>query len=308
MFLGGQRGYTADLRPLLEESLSLFRATGESGQDANPMMSLGRVAMRAGDLVAARAWFEQALARRRQTGDQFLVAHSLAALGDLARREGHHDEAIARLSEGLDLFRQLGARHAVDICLVGLGAVSAAAGQPPRAARLLAAAEALRESTGAVLPLIDAHDYAQLVAGIRAALGEDLFARTWAAGRALALEQVIDMALTATEPAAVPRLPAPGAPASADPGVLTPRQVEYLRLIAAGRTNREIAGELVVSENAVEQMLVKLYDLIGARNRAEAIRYALEHRLATPVVSRPLRVPVASPPEPGPGSTQGFLE
>ena len=74
--------------------------------------------------------------------------------------------------------------------------------------------------------------------------------------------------------------PGAGHPAAQYPDGLTSRQVEYLRLLSAGKTNKEIADTLVVSENAVEQMLFRLYDRIGARNRAEAVRYAVAHDLA----------------------------
>lgn len=63
------------------------------------------------------------------------------------------------------------------------------------------------------------------------------------------------------------------------PTDLTARQVEYLRLLAGGSPNKAIAAELVVSEAAVEQMLVRLYEKLHLRNRAQLIRYAYEHGL-----------------------------
>jgi DNA-binding CsgD family transcriptional regulator len=66
------------------------------------------------------------------------------------------------------------------------------------------------------------------------------------------------------------------------PDGLSARQIEYLGLLARGHTNKEIAAALVVSEAAVEQMLVRLYEKIGARHRAEAIRYAYDHGLTGP--------------------------
>ena len=53
-----------------------------------------------------------------------------------------------------------------------------------------------------------------------------------------------------------------------------------LRLVAAGRSNREAAAALSVSERTVERHLENLYRKVGARNRAEATAYALKHRLA----------------------------
>lgn len=65
------------------------------------------------------------------------------------------------------------------------------------------------------------------------------------------------------------------APAPACPGGLSAREVEVLRLLAAGRTNREIAGELVLSARTVERHISNLYTKIDVRNRAEATSFAL---------------------------------
>jgi DNA-binding NarL/FixJ family response regulator len=65
---------------------------------------------------------------------------------------------------------------------------------------------------------------------------------------------------------------------------LTPREVQVLRQVAAGSTNKEIAGELGVAVSTVERHLVNLYTKIGARGRADAIAYALRHRLDAPPV------------------------
>ena len=62
---------------------------------------------------------------------------------------------------------------------------------------------------------------------------------------------------------------------------LTPREVQVLRQVAAGSTNKEIASELGVAVSTVERHLVNLYNKIGARGRADAIAYALRHRLDT---------------------------
>jgi DNA-binding NarL/FixJ family response regulator len=58
---------------------------------------------------------------------------------------------------------------------------------------------------------------------------------------------------------------------------LSPREIEVLRLIVAGRTNREIADELVLSVRTVERHILHVYEKLGARNRADAIVFALKH-------------------------------
>lgn len=70
-------------------------------------------------------------------------------------------------------------------------------------------------------------------------------------------------------------------PAARDrlPDALTPREAEVLRLVAAGRTNKEIAAELVVSVHTIERHLANAYRKISVRNRADATAYVLRSRL-----------------------------
>jgi DNA-binding NarL/FixJ family response regulator len=62
-------------------------------------------------------------------------------------------------------------------------------------------------------------------------------------------------------------------------GVLTERECEVLRLVAAGKTNREIAGELVISEHTVSRHLQNMFMKLGVTSRAAATAYAYEHHL-----------------------------
>jgi DNA-binding CsgD family transcriptional regulator len=64
-----------------------------------------------------------------------------------------------------------------------------------------------------------------------------------------------------------------------EPNGLTAREVQILRKVAAGSTNKEIAGEFRLAVSTVERHLVNLYNKIGARGRADAIAFALRHRL-----------------------------
>ncbi|MBV9002349.1 MAG: response regulator transcription factor [Solirubrobacterales bacterium] len=81
---------------------------------------------------------------------------------------------------------------------------------------------------------------------------------------------------TPTTPAGEP------APASvADlPDELTPREVEVLKLIAAGLSNNEIADKLVLSNATVKTHINRIFYKTGARDRAQAVRYAYQHGLA----------------------------
>jgi ATP/maltotriose-dependent transcriptional regulator MalT len=63
------------------------------------------------------------------------------------------------------------------------------------------------------------------------------------------------------------------------PGGLTEREAEVLRLVAAGRTNREIAAELFLSEKTVSRHLSNIFAKVGVSSRSAATAYAFEHRI-----------------------------
>jgi DNA-binding CsgD family transcriptional regulator len=63
------------------------------------------------------------------------------------------------------------------------------------------------------------------------------------------------------------------------PGGLTGREVELLGLLATGRTNREIARELVISEKTVARHVSNIFNKIGVSSRAAATAYAYRHDL-----------------------------
>jgi DNA-binding NarL/FixJ family response regulator len=64
------------------------------------------------------------------------------------------------------------------------------------------------------------------------------------------------------------------------PDDLTPREVEVLKLIAAGLSNTDIAEALVVSAATVKTHINRIFYKTGARDRAQAVRYAYQHGLA----------------------------
>ena len=64
------------------------------------------------------------------------------------------------------------------------------------------------------------------------------------------------------------------------PDDLTTREVEVLKLIAAGLSNTEIAAALVVSAATVKTHINHIFQKTGARDRAQAVRYAYQHGLA----------------------------
>lgn len=87
-----------------------------------------------------------------------------------------------------------------------------------------------------------------------------------------------DLARLGTQADSMARVPGspgavPGAPA------LSAREREVLVHVAAGRTNRAIAAELVISEHTVGRHLENIFVKLGVRSRAAATAYAYEHGL-----------------------------
>ena len=112
----------------------------------------------------------------------------------------------------------------------------------------------------------------------RAEIGRAVLAA--AAGQA-----VLDPAVQQRLLLAAARAPAPQTDQDHDPDELTPRESDVLRLIAEGRSNREIARALYVSEATVKTHVNRIFAKTGSRDRTQAIRYAYTHGYANPARS-----------------------
>jgi DNA-binding NarL/FixJ family response regulator len=79
-----------------------------------------------------------------------------------------------------------------------------------------------------------------------------------------------------------PRAASPPGPGQKPPGGLTAREAEVLTLLASGLSNTEIARRLYLSNATVKTHINRIFAKTGARDRAQAVRYAYQHGLATP--------------------------
>ncbi len=96
------------------------------------------------------------------------------------------------------------------------------------------------------------------------------------------MQPALDRALRLAERLPVDETATVAAVPGVGPERLTPREVEVLRLLAAGQSNREIADDLVVSVRTVEHHVERIYAKIDARGRVDATAWALRHGLTLP--------------------------
>jgi DNA-binding CsgD family transcriptional regulator len=179
--------------------------------------------------------------------------------------------ARAQYEEGLALALELGATGAIAAGLKGLGCVATAQGHFTCAALLWGAAESFPESLNVYIPQTL---FERAQAATRAHLGESALAKALADGRAMTPAQ----ALAAYK--ALPMQPALQAKRPpAYPAGLTAREVEVLRLVAAGLNDAQVAERLVISVRTVNTHLTSIYNKLGVSSRAAATRFAVERHL-----------------------------
>ena len=266
-----------------EESLALFRAVGNTWGIARMLHSLGFLATERGEYDRASEFLEESLALERERGNRERVAGALGSLGLVALHQGDVARASALLHESLTLYRALDLTSGIARCLVAFASLAAAQGQQAQAARLLGAVERLRAALGRRVAPADQTRWERRLAAARAQVGETAWRAAWAEGRALSLDQAIAITqgiqVPVTISAGAPTVPHAAA-APTYPAGLTAREVEVLRLVAAGLTDAQVAERLYLSPRTVNTHLTSVYNKLGVSTRLAAARFALDHRLA----------------------------
>ena len=251
------------LRGELARSEEAYRQASRSGREPQPGLALLRLAQ--GQVEAAAAATRRAVAepRGRPGRPRLLAAHVevMIAAGDVTAARAAADQ-LAAIAEDLDvpMARAL-AGHA-------RGAVLMAEGDPG------AALPELRRAWHAWQALEVPYEAARVrvLIGLGCdALGDaDTAEMEWDAARWSFRQLGAAPDLARVE--ALTRK-------SEAPGGLTAREVEVLRLVAAGKTNRSIATELFLSEKTVARHLSNIFTKLGLPSRAAATAYAYEHGL-----------------------------
>jgi len=272
---------------------------------------LGRTEMVVGELPAARGHLETAVGVQRLSGFVYVLTWHLVALGTLERVEGNLDAAHRCAEEALELARRLGSGwmqanaerllgrlalavgeateaeryvhdalgylvakgFALDIpeCLNVLAAVAAAQESFEEAARLLGAAAAGRQRLGIVRFPPEPEFWSSVERTTREALGPDGYEVAFAAGAALGTDEAVAYVRRARGERKRP---------SRGWDSLTPTELEVVRHIAAGLTNRQIGERMFITAGTVKAHLLHIFGKLDTPSRshlaAEATRRGLD--------------------------------
>jgi DNA-binding NarL/FixJ family response regulator len=158
--------------------------------------------------------------------------------------------------------------------------MAAEVGQPEQGARLFGAAEAITASHRIAIFPRDQPVRERSARTLRQALEEEQLTSAQEAGRSLTITQAVAEALTWLEATApLFRQAASLATTRLAEHGLTPRELEVLRLVAAGRSNREIAAELFISIPTVKRHLTNVLGKLNLPSRSALNTYAHTHGL-----------------------------
>lgn len=231
-----------------------------------------------GQDAAATRLFTQVTAPTQPPASNLASIWSLGCLAAIAIREGDLESCEQRLQQGADLtaahdlagyWMTATAITTSAEFLAGRGRLAEAKETALRALILARRGRSRPETAHALLCLARISSQLNEKADARFYIGEarDVIAQWQEAG-------ILGGLLTEAERLAGLK----PTPRTASPEALTGREAEVLGLVAAGRTNAEIAAELVLSIHTVARHLQNAYRKIGARNRADATAYMLRQR------------------------------
>ncbi len=259
---------------LMEEALAMDRASG--GALPYPLTAvaeghLGILAWGLGDSARAEELLRQSLSACRANGDAWGEANALGYLGLIACEQGRLHEAAPLVREGLALYWKVGSLEDVAAGLANAAMLAAAQGTGERAARLFGAAEALLDAIGGRQGLPERSVYERTAETTRISLGDASFTSAWSAGRALPLADIVAAALEVDVELAPMTLVETPAAASG----LTAREFEVLRLLVAGRTDRQIGDALFISARTAQVHVGHIFTKLGVSTRTAAVAVAI---------------------------------
>jgi DNA-binding NarL/FixJ family response regulator len=216
---------------------------------------------------------EEAIALFTERGYRYGVTMNLGTRGAVALAEGKIAEATEAFFEELDGASAQSDRWLLADALAGLAAIAIATNQGHQAAMLVGAVDSLLEAADrGSLPHHAVHQRA--ITEAKAAMTDAAYEAAVAEGRSLALDQVLSL----TQVVGGARESCGKAPTAY--GVLTPRELDVVRLIAAGMSNAEIADALFLSVLTVKRHLQNILGKLDLPSRSALNTWAHKHGLA----------------------------
>jgi DNA-binding CsgD family transcriptional regulator len=223
--------------------------------------------LESGDVTAAWQHGADGLAQAQRAGDLRGQASFLGLMAIMDQRAGRIAEAGARLRESLEIATRMGDPLSLLNCLDSCGHLCAVTHRWAEAVTVWAAHDAQVKDHGFTdVPQDEQRRQAPLRAA-RQALGPVKVSAAEERGTAMTAATAAEFAimLTAVQP-----------PESSGAAQLSPRERELVTLVAQGRTNAQIAGQLYISVRTVSSHLDRIRDKTGCRRRADLTRLALE--------------------------------
>jgi len=262
-----QVGELHRLRGDLEKAETAYRRAGEAGRSPYPGLALLRLAQGRRDDAAGAICRVLQEARHRRARSKLLSAavEILLACGDVAAARQAADELEGLAATIATPFLQATAAQARGAVLLAEGDPSAALSACRTAWTLWRDLDVRYEAARAQVLIAEA--CRRLDDRDSAEMELDAACRTFQQ-----LGAKLDLA----------RLQPPGASSGRSAAGLTARELQVIRLVATGRTNRGIADELGLSEKTVARHIANIFNKVGVSSRAAATAYAFEHRLIEP--------------------------
>lgn len=262
-----------------EQALVLLRASGSSYRLALLSHNLGLLFYDQGEYERATEMFNESLALWHALGNRWGIGCcSLTHLGDIEYNQLRYERAASRYRESLVLSHEQDDTFQIAVNFIGLASVAGAWDQPKVAALLLGAADVLRETVDAPVSPAEHERRDRIEQSTKIALGETAFAATTAGGQELSIEAVIAEASTLA--------PLRGIPSVARQHELSKGELEVLRLISIGQTDREIASTLLISHRTVNAHVAHIFTKLRVNSRVEAAAMSARHGLLSVTLPR----------------------
>jgi predicted ATPase/class 3 adenylate cyclase len=182
-------------RVRFDASLALAREIGRSDLVAKSQMGIGLSGVISDDPRAALELFEESLSYFRSVGDQFHIGDVLTGVAQAHRLLGHYQAGRDAYVEALRIFTEARNLPSIGMTLQEIAALESSAGRHIEAIRLIGAADALREATGASAPIVLMR-MGTVEADAREAIGEEAFEKALSEGRRMSLDEAVEYAVS----------------------------------------------------------------------------------------------------------------